>query len=216
MTGNSIVPEVPKTEIDGETPSQPQFTSYGGSGSVSNSSDGAPSVPGMGGQLFRAGPIDPHYQSEIQPNGNPYKTVGRPGTLGWWTRAQQFINGIATSQDTDLTGVKQRHAQQRTSVMLNALPPKGQFGTQTFVPHPQPQAVAYNRVRPTVGTDAYGSGKPTTMGGYQSGRVLNSDSFGAGQTAGGIGGNQYTPAPGPPDTTSTAGSVGSSAMPMWG
>lgn len=216
MTGNSIVPEVPVTEIEGETPNQPQFSALGGHASVSTQDNAAPTVPGMNGALFRQGPIDAHYQDEYQPKGNPYKTVGRPGTLGWWTRVQSFVNGIATSQDTDNTGMKVRHAQQRTSIMNNALPPTGLNGAFFSDPHPQPQAVAYNRVQPTIGTDAYGSGRATSMGGVQSGRVLNTDTFGAGQTAGGVGGNQYTPTPGPPETTSTAGNSSGNPMPVWG
>ena len=202
MSGSAIVPVVGKTEVEGEPAPQPHFHGNAGRAAVSNSGSAAPSVP-TEGFLFRARPIDEHYQSEMQPKGNPYKTVGRPGTLGWWTRVQQFANGIATSQDVDNVGFKVRHPQQRTSVMRNQLPPKGEFGTQTYIPTPSPQAVRYNRIVPVTGTDQYGTG------------VLNSDTFGAGQTAGGIGGSNYTtPAAAPVQTQVTPAM--NSDMPVWG
>ena len=215
MSGHSVVPAVGKTGVDGEPSPQPHFTGGVGKAAVDYEGASAPSVP-RDGFLFRAPPIDEHYQSEVQPHGNPYGTVGRPTTLGWWTRVQSYINGIATSQDVDNAGWKERHPQQRTSVRLNALPPRGLFGTQTFNPTPQPQATRFNRITPVTGTDPAGSGRPTSMGGILAGRVLNSDTFGAGQTAGGVGGNNYTPTPGPPDQNSTAGTSGTSAMPTWG
>lgn len=188
--GSSINPQVPRTDTGSEPPAQPTFT--GGLGIAvqqqMTGSMGAPSVP-TDGFLFRRGPIDPHYTVETETK-NPYATVGRPGTQGWWTRVQSYANHIAFNQNTTNTGFKVNGPQQRTSVRLNALPPEGEFGTQSAIPTQQPQAVRYNRIRPSVGTDPYGSG------------VLNSDSYGAGQTYGGIGGNQYTPSPGPPDTNS--------------
>jgi hypothetical protein len=204
MSGSSINPVVPKTEVEGEPSPQPHFQAQSGKAAIDYQGSSAPSVP-RDGFLFRAPPIDEHYRSEIQPHGNPNGTVGRPGTLGWWTRIQQFQNNIGLGvQNREATGWNNRAPQQRTSVMRNALPPHGQFGTQTFQPTPQPQAARFNRITPSIGTDPYGSG------------VLNADTFGAGQTAGGIGGNQYTPAPGPPTQTSTAGSVVNDSMPVWG
>lgn len=214
--GNGINPVVPKTDPGGEPANQPHFRAYGGTASVSNAENGAPSVP-RDGFMWQPGVIDPHYRSEFQPKGNPYATVGRPGTLGWLTRTQEFINGIFTSQDKDNAGWQVRHPQQRTSVMLNVMPPHGLNGAFWAPPEPQPQATRYNRIVPTVGTDAYGSGVPSSLGGYQPGRVLNKDTFGAGQSQYATGGNTYTPSPGPPPTNSTAGESGSSSgMPTWG
>jgi hypothetical protein len=190
MQGSAINPSVPRTPIEGEIAPQPYFTG----GSSQNrpgflaGSEGAPSVP-TDGFLFRKGPIDPHYTVEAE-SCNPYGTVGRPGTYGWYTRLQMFLNHTAANQVTTETGFKINGPQQRTSYMRSALPPIGAFGIQTAPPKPQPQAVRYNRIRPSIGSDAYGSG------------VLNRDTFGAGQTAGGIGGYNYTPTPGPPATNS--------------
>lgn len=191
MTGSSVNPSVPRTEIDGEIPPQPYFTGGYSQGRPEffAGSAGAPSVP-TDGFLFRQGPIDQHYMVQAETI-NPYATVGRPGTYGWYTRLQDFQNhtGLGT-QDTTLTGFRNLGIQQRTSHMRTALPPVGAFGVQTFVPKQQPQAVRYNRIRPSIGTDPYGSG------------VLNRDTFGAGQTYGGQGGSNYTAAPGPPPTNS--------------
>jgi hypothetical protein len=190
MTGSSINPKVPRTDIDGEIPPQPYFTggySQDRPGFYAGSA-GAPSVP-TDGFLFRAPPIDPHYMTEAE-TCNPYATVGRPGTYGWYTRVQQYMNHIAYNQNKTTTGFKISGPQQRTSYMRTALPPVGAFGVNTFTPRPQPQAVRFNRIRPSIGTDPYGSG------------VLNRDTFGAGQTYGGQGGSNYTAAPGPPPTNS--------------
>ena len=204
QSGSSINPKVPNSnDPNAEIPAQPHFS--GGWGQTVQcqltGSEGAPSVP-TDGFLFRKGPIDQHYMSEVETK-NPYGTVGRPGTVGWWTRVQSFANHTAMSQNTTNTGFKINGPQQRTSVMLNALPPEGEFGTQTFIPTQQPQAVRYNRIRPSVGSDPYGSG------------VLNADSYGAGQTYGGIGGNQYTPPSGPP-VTNSIDTPAASAEPTWG
>jgi hypothetical protein len=206
QTGSSINPVVPRTDMEatGTPPAAPTFT--GGLGQAVQcqltGSEGAPSVP-TDGFLFRKGPIDPHYTSEVETK-NPYGTVGRPGTLGWKTRVQSFANHIAFNQNTTNTGFKISGPQQRTSIMLNALPPDGpNTGTETYIPTQQPQAVRYNRIRPSVGSDPYGSG------------VLNADSYGAGQTYGGIGGNQYTPAANPPATNSID-TPPASAEPTWG
>jgi hypothetical protein len=102
------------------------------------------------------------------------------------------------------SGFKLSGPQQRTSVMRNQLPPHGiGYAPETYVPRQLPQATRYNKIVPTVGTDRYGTG------------VLNTDTFGAGQTAGGIGGNNYTPSPGPPNTNNLSASA-SSAEPTWG
>jgi hypothetical protein len=200
MKGSSINPVVPKTEIDGETPQQPYFTGGYGAGPQHFIAgiEGAPSD----GFLFKKGPIDVHYQDPEETR-DPYATVGRPGTYGWNTRIQQFMNHVAHNQMTTETGFKVNTAQQRTSYMRNQLPPVGAFGTQTFQPAQQPQAVRYNRIIPTTGTDKYGTG------------VLNNDTLGAGQTYGGQGGSNYTPPPGPPPTNSIT-TAPMSAEPTWG
>lgn len=205
MKGSSINPEVPRTPVEGEIAPQPYFT--GGNSSTSEhylaGSSGAPSVP-PSGFLFTAGPIDSHYMSEAE-TCNPYRKVNNPPTRGAWTRIQMFLNGIATSQDTDNTGFKQRHPQQRTSVMRNALPPHGiGYAPATSEPRQGAQSVPFNRIQPVTGTDRYGTG------------VLNSDTYGAGQTAGGIGGNNYTPQPGPPSTNAITAPADNSGMPSWG
>lgn len=204
MSGSSIVPVVPVTKTEGSTPGQPMFTGGGGSGhSFAAGSEGAPSVP-RDGFLFKQGPIDVHYVNPAETR-NPYTRVNNPPTRGKWQRLQSFLNGIATSQDTDNAGWKERHPQQRTSVMRNALPPHGDgYSPETFVPRQLPQAVRYNKIQPAVGTDKYGTG------------VLNSDTFGAGQTAGGVGGSNYTPAPGPPVTNSITSPGDTTGMPTWG
>jgi hypothetical protein len=199
MTGSSINPSVPATE--NEAPAQPTFHAWGQSAPTEIAGSlGAPSVP-TDGFLFRAQPIDQHYTVETETR-NPYHRVNHLHTVGWWTRVQSFQNNIAMSQNKDNAGWNVRAPQQRTSVMLNALPPHGEFGTRMTVPTQQPQAVRYNRIVPSTGSDPYGSGKASSMGGYMPGRVLNNDSYGAGQTAGGVGGSNYTPTPGPPNTNS--------------
>jgi hypothetical protein len=208
MTGSAINPVVPRTEEIGADEISPQ-PGFGGRASTGEpfqaGSSGAPTVPGMNGVLFTSGPIDSHYTSEAETR-NPYSKVNSPPTRGMFTRVQAFVNGIRTSQDTDNAGWNERHAQQRTSVMRNQLPNHGMgFAPEMAAPHVLPQRAHVNRLMPTTGTDRYGTG------------VLNNDTLGAGQTAGGIGGNNYTPDPGPPETTSTAGMPQpNSDMPMWG
>lgn len=204
QTGKSINPQVPRTDTGSEPPPQPHFTGgYGQSAPTQLAGSlGAPSVP-TDGFLFRKGPIDQHYTEEAETR-NPYETVGRPGTYGWGTRVQSFANHIAYNQNTTNTGFKVSGPQQRTSVMLNAMPPHGANAAEWYTPRQQPQAVNYNRIRPSVGTDKYGSG------------VLNSDTYGAGQTYGGIGGSNYTPAPGPPPTNSITNPAPTSTEATWG
>lgn len=217
MTGSAVNPSVPVDAPDADTLVSPHFT--GGSSTTGHDneqgSQGAPSVP-LDGFLFKAQPIDSHYLVESQEK-DPYAKVNNPPTRGMWTRVQKFLNGIATSQDTDNAGFKVRHPQQRTSVMLNALPPHGiGYAPETFQPRQLPQATRFNRIQPTTGSDQYGSGQPSSVGGYQPGRVLNSDTYGAGQTAGGVGGSNYTPSPGPPPTNSITAPADTSGMPSWG
>lgn len=203
-TGKSINPKVPQTPVEGELPPQPYFT--GGKTGVGSAflpgSHGAPSVP-TDGFLFRSPPIDSHYLVEAQER-NPYSKVNALHTVGWNTLVAQYPNHVGHHQWTTETGFKVTTAQQRTSYMRAALPPVGNFGVQTFQPRPQPQAVRYNRIRPSIGTDPYGTG------------VLNRDTFGAGQTYGGQGGNNYSPAPGPPPTNSVSNPAVAEPTLGWG
>lgn len=213
MTGKAIIPVVPVPEgapNPADVKSQPGF----GGGTVqpngprTGGNEGTPSVPNMGGALFTAPPIDSHYVSENGGNIDPYHKVNNPPTRGKWQRLQDFINHIAQSpQNVDPNGFRTMPAQQRTSHMRNTLPPHGDgYSPESYQPGQRPQSPSTYKYMPVTGTQPYGTG------------VLNSDQYGAGQTAGGVGGNQYTPAPGPPDTTSTANNPGDgpSGMPTWG
>lgn len=203
MTGSAHVPVVPRTPVEGEIPDQPGYGYGTTTGSGPDNGMGAPSVPGMNGVLFTPGPIDSHYTDTTQAR-NPYGKVNNPPTRGMFTRIQMFLNHIATSQDVDSAGWKAQHPQQRTSVMRNTLPPHADgYSPQTFIPHQLPQAVPVYKYPPAVGTQAYGTG------------VLNSDTFGAGQTAGGVGGSNYTAPVGQPLTTQVNPSV-TPGMPSWG
>jgi hypothetical protein len=206
MTGNSVVPVVPQVGSPASAPGQPGYGTVGALGSQFNAgSAGAPSVP-VDGFLFKAGPIDLHYQSEAEAR-NPYAKVNNPPTRGMFTRVQAYLNGIAMSQNKTATGFNNRAPQQRTSFMRNTLPPHGGgYAPETFTPRQLPQSDATYRYNPATGTQQYGTG------------VLNSDTFGAGQTAGGQGGANYSPAPGPPATYSTASQdiANYSGMPTWG
>jgi hypothetical protein len=159
----------------------------------------------MNGVLFTQGPIDSHYVSESETR-NPYAKVNNPPTRGMNTFILKFINGIGLgSQNKESTGWDNRQPQQRTSVMRFAPPAHGMgYTQQTYTPRQMPQQPNTSKYLPATGTDRYGSG------------VLNSDTFGAGQTAGGQGGNNYTPVPGPPSTVSTAGNTPISNEPSWG
>jgi hypothetical protein len=207
MTGSSYVPVVPQNGAPGEAGIQPGYGSVYGTGSQANSgSAGAPSVP-VSGYLFTQGPIDAHYSSEMQGR-DPYAKVNNPPTRGMFTRIQTFLNHIAQSpQDVDPNGFRISPPQQRTSVMRNQLPNHGGgYAPETYTPRQLPQRDNTYKYNPATGTQAYGTG------------VLNSDTFGAGQTAGGQGGSQYTPQPGPPATYSTASQdiANYSGMPTWG
>jgi hypothetical protein len=209
MSGSQILPVVPRTERDGELPSP--STSNWGSGSTSGTpfnagSEGAPSVPLMNGALFTPGPIDSHYTNPSETR-DPYAKVNNPPTRGMNTFIKFFQNGIALgSQNREgPTAWNTRQAQQRTSVMRFAPPAHGMgFTQQTYTPRLMPQQPNTSKYLPATGTDAYGTG------------VLNSDTLGAGQTAGGIGGNNYSPVPGPPNTQSTAVTATNPSEPTWG
>ena len=216
MSGNAIVPEVPVNE--GHDPNgvipQRSWAGAGDSGSEFQAgSEGAPTVPEMNGVLFRKGPIDVHYQSELEER-NPYGKVNNPPTRGMFTFVKTYLNGIALGvQNRENTGWNVRSPQQRTSVMRVTPPPHGMgFTQQTYTPRQMPQQPNTAKYLPATGTVAYGGGSP---GRYTRG-VLNSDTYGAGQTAGGVGGNNYTPQPAPPVTTSTAENSTNPNEPSWG
>ena len=213
MTGKAIIPVVPVPEgapNPDDLKSQPGFGGGVTGGTYFTAgSTGAPTLPELGGTQFKSPPIDAHYVSEAEIRSS-YAKVNNPPTRGraWSQRIQSFLNHIAqSSQEVDPNGFRTMPPQQRTSVMRNTLPPRADgFSPETFIPKLMPQSPNTYKYMPVTGTQAYGTG------------VLNSDQFGAGQTAGGIGGNQYTPTPGPPETTSTADntSLGASGMPTWG
>jgi hypothetical protein len=206
--GGERNPVVPRTPEEGTPDSQPRYGHAYGTGTIPYSgSEGAPTVPGMNGVLFRKSPADPHYMDPSQGNDNPYDKVNNPAVQGRFTWIKIFANNIGLgSQNKDNAGWNVRAPQQRVSVMRPLMPQHGPgYAPETFIPRQLPQSDRYNRDFPVTGTDPYGSG------------VLNADTFGAGQTAGGIGGNRYTPPPGPPETTSTAGQdTNPSGMPSWG
>ena len=206
--GGERNPVVPRTPAEGTPDAQPPYGQVYGSGSIPYSGNaGSPSVPGMNGILFRKAPLDSHYQSMNEGNNNPYDKVNNPAVQGRFSWVKTFINGIGLGvQNQDEAGWNVRSPQQRTSVIRMLMPQHGPgYAPETFTPKQLPQSDRWNRDIPVIGTDPYGSG------------VLNADTFGAGQTAGGIGGNRYTPPPGPPETTSTAGQeTVPSGMPTWG
>lgn len=202
--GTERIPEVPRTDTGSEAPGNPRLGYRGALGQQPGSgSAGAPSVP-VDGFLFKQGTIDPHY---LNPFNKPGPKVNNPPTRGMFTWVKTFLNHIATSQDVDEAGWKAQHPQQRTSVMRITPPAHGigYISGEQFTPKQMPQQPNTARTVKTTGTQPYGTG------------VLNSDVLGAGQVAGGIGGNLYTPQPGPPPTNSTAGNSGDgSGMPTWG
>jgi hypothetical protein len=210
MKGSAVIPVVPRTEKEGDGDYHPQ-PGYGGVGmsasQVGVGAESGPSVPGMNGVLFTPGPIDPHYTDEYQAV-NPYAKVNNPPTRGMFTWVKDYLNHIAFSQRTTETGFKINGPQQRTSYMRITTPPHGGgYAPETYVPHQLPQHPNTAKFLPATGTQGKGTG------------VLNSSTLGAGQTAGGIGGNQYTPTPGPPETNSTSNpnaAASASMMPTWG
>jgi hypothetical protein len=207
-TGTSAVPSVPVSDPQDDIRAQPGYGEAASSGSAAESGgSGAPSVPALGGVLFRQQPIDAHYQVMDEGGRDPYLKVNNPPTRGMVTWVKSFANHVFNGkQNVDQAGWQQSSPQQRTSWMRITPPALGNgYDPETAAPHQLPQSARTQKFLPVTGNDPYGSG------------VLNRDTFGAGQTAGGQGGNQYTPSPGPPDTTSTAGgqSAGPS-MPTWG
>jgi hypothetical protein len=217
MTGKPVIPVVPRTEEEGEPRPQPHFTSPPETGSYLGAGDNrAPSVDTRG-FMWQPGPIDDHYTDPVEVK-EPYSKVNNPPTRGMFTWVKSYLNHIARSvQEVDPNGFRVSPPQQRTSVMRITPPNHGSgFAPQFFVPRQLPQRTPIARLMPAVGTQAYGVTQVNGGTGSRKG-VLNRDTFGAGQTAGGIGGNQYTPSPGPPPTVSTAGNPGdTSGMPTWG
>jgi len=230
--GGTQNPVIPKTETEGNPLPQPGYGEVFGKGAISysgDSGDTAPSVPGMNGVLFRKSPADPHYMSENAGNlgpdmvnqGNPsaYDKVNNPDVQGRFNWFKTFANNIGLGvQNRDNAGWNVRAPQQRTSVWRPLMPQHGPgFGAFWYVPKQLPQTPRWNRDIPIIGTDAYGDPMPSSRFDSYGKGVLNSNTFGAGQTAGGIGGNRFTPPPGPPDTTSTADQASNpSGMPSWG
>jgi hypothetical protein len=205
MQGSSVVPAVPRSDnlTSSGLTGQPGYGGTTGVGSpAAGGSHGAPSVPARG-FLFTRGPIDPHYTDTAQA-ADPYRRVNSPATRGMFTFVLNYANHVFNGkQDTDNAGWQQNSPQQRTSVMRVTPPPHGSgYDPAFYKPTQQPQAVNTYKYGPVLGSDPYGSG------------VLNRDTYGAGQVAGGMGGNTYTPQPGPPDTT-VAGTSGS-GEPVWG
>jgi len=204
MAGSSYVPYVPGNDTPEDVAPQPGYGGAGSAGGPPAGGAGAPSVPALGGVLFTPGPIDAHYQSTVQA-ANPYKRVNSPRTRGMLTIVKAYANHVFNGrQNVSATGWQQNSPQQRTSWMRITPPAHGAgYAPETFTPRQLPQSDASYKFNPVTG-----HGDPGT---------LNSSTFGAGQTAGGIGGNQYTPSPGPPQTTSTAGAAANpSGMPTWG
>lgn len=207
MTGSGFVPAVPNVANPAEASPQPGFGAALGTGMERNSgSDGAPSLP-ADGFMWQPGPIDPHYQSEYE-DLNPYAKVNNPPTRGRYSWVKDFVNGIGLgTQNRGSTGFNVRSPQQRTSHMRAALPPHGiGYAPEIYSPRQNPQGANTYKYPPSTGTQPYGT------------RVLNSDTYGAGQTAGGVGGANYTPTPGPPATYSTATQdiENGRGMPTWG
>jgi hypothetical protein len=208
MSGSGFVPAVPNVGSPGDVSPQPGYgAAYGEGGQFNSGSAGAPTVPELGGAQWRQPEIDPHYQVESETR-SPYGKVNNPPTRGMYSWIKDFVNGIGLgTQNRTATGFNNRQAQQRTSHMRTALPPHGVgYAPEFFSPRQQPQGDNTYKYPPSVGTQPYGT------------RVLNSDTYGAGQTAGGVGGANYTPTPGPPPTYSTASQDISNGrgMPTWG
>lgn len=206
-TGSSTAPQVPRTFVPGDEhiPGSPRAGNTGSTGSAPFSgSAGAPTVP-TDGFLWKPGPIDDHYRSGFMA-GNPNAKVNNPPTSGMFTWVKTFVNGIFLGdQNVDTTGFQAREAQQRTSFMRVTPPPHGGgYAPETYVPRQQPQQANTYKIVKATGTSPYGSG------------VLNSDNLGAGQVAGGIGGNLYTPSVGQSPPTSAVGPSNPGGMPTWG
>lgn len=205
-SGNSVVTPVPNSGEPGDAPAQPGYGRVATTGAMPDSgSPGAPSVPALGGALFRAPAVDDHYQDPYE-TGNPYAKVNNPPTRGMLTWVKSYANHVFNgAQNVDSAGHQQNSEQQRTSYMRITPPPHGNgYDPQPSTPHQLPQTAYTQRFLPTTGSDPYGSG------------VLNADNYGAGQVAVGEGGQQYTPTPGPPATTVAGAAGDTSGMPSWG
>lgn len=210
MTGKPVITSVPRPEGDSpqETPWQPAYATAGATGrTLAGGSAGAPSVP-TEGFLFKAGAIDPHYA--VMSGRNPYATVNSPPTRGFTTWVKAFANHVFQGrQNVDAAGWQQAAPQQRTSWMRVTPPALGPgYAPEAYVPRQLPQQPNTYRYGPVTGTS-----EPGVVPGQ--GIVLNSSAYGAGQVAGGIGGNAYTPSPPPPDTVQAVPAA-SSGMPSWG
>jgi hypothetical protein len=205
MTGKSVNPVVARSDNQkpGDVPSQPGYGQPSGTGSyLVSGSQGSPSVPVVG-FLFKRGPVDSHYTDSDQ-GVNPYSKVNNPPTRGMITFVKEYLNGVFASQDKTATGFHNRHSQQRTSFMRITPPALGiGYAPEIYQPGQRPQSDATYKYPPSTGTQPYGTG------------VLNSDTYGAGQTAGGIGGNNYSPLPQQPPVNSVTGGQ-NSGYPMWG
>jgi hypothetical protein len=123
-----------------------------------------------------------------------------------FTWVKDYVNGIFLGkQNVDNAGWQTRQAQQRTSVMRITPPAHGDgYSPQTYLPRQMPQQPNTYKIIKSTGTQPYGTG------------VLNSDTFGAGQTAGGIGGAAYTPSVGQNPASYAVQPGTASAMPTWG
>jgi hypothetical protein len=209
MTGSSNVPHVPGNEDNAETPWQPSYATVGRVGqTLVDGSTGAPSVPSQDTALFKRGPIDAHYT--VPSERNVYKKVNNPPTRGRVSWIKSYANHVFNGrQNVDSAGWQQNSAQQRTSYLRVTLPPHGDgYSPATSAPVQLPQAPRTYRFNPTTGND-----QPGVVPGQ--GTILNTSTYGAGQTAGGLGGNQYTPAASPPGTTPVT-PQDSTGMPSWG
>lgn len=203
--GSSSVPYVPGNEDQAETPFQPTYATVGRVGkTLESGSLGAPSVPGMNGSQFTPGPIDGHYLVMNDTVSGP--KVNNPPTRGMVTWVKSFANHVFNGrQNVDSAGWQQNSPQQRTSYMRITPPAQGDgYSPKWYVPNQLPQQPNTQKFLPVTGTDA-----PNV-------HVLNSSTYGAGQVAGGIGGNQYTPASAPPATVPVTPQTASDGMPMWG
>jgi hypothetical protein len=123
-----------------------------------------------------------------------------------FTWVKDYVNGIFLGkQNVDNAGWQTREAQQRTSVMRITPPPIANgYSPEWYLPKQMPQQPNTYKIIKSTGNDPYGTG------------VLNNDTFGAGQTAGGIGGNNYTPSVGQNPPTSAVQPSGGTGMPTWG
>jgi hypothetical protein len=193
--GAKYVPAVGNSGNPEEAPEQPGYGKVVTHSAELGATAGnlAPSLPPMNGVLFRRGPIDAHYLSENEAR-NPYKKVNNPPTRGMLTWVKTYANHVFNGkQNVNEAGWQQNSPQQRTSYMRFQPPPHGMgYDPASSAPRQLPQVPYTQRFVPQTGTDPYGSG------------VLNADTFGAGQVYAGQGGNQYSPAPGQPETNSTA------------